>query len=81
MTLTAAFASALAERAADDALALTIPVSLRHHAATHRMLGPFMNTLPLRIERPGDGFDDAVAAHARRDARRRSPIRTRLGAR
>ncbi|MBG0810438.1 amino acid adenylation domain-containing protein [Methylosinus sp. H3A] len=60
MTLTAAFASALAERAADDALALTIPVSLRHHAATHRMLGPFMNTLPLRIERPSDGFDELL---------------------
>jgi amino acid adenylation domain-containing protein len=57
MTLTAAFAAALSELAADDALALTIPVSLRHHAATHRMLGPFMNALPLRIERPGDGFE------------------------
>jgi len=60
MTLTAAFASALAELASDDALALTIPVSLRHHAATHRMLGPFMNALPLRIERPGDGFEELL---------------------
>ncbi|BBU63895.1 hypothetical protein MSC49_38300 (plasmid) [Methylosinus sp. C49] len=57
MTLTAAFASALAERASGNALALTIPVSLRHHAATHRMLGPFMNVLPLRVERPGDALE------------------------
>ncbi|TDX62566.1 amino acid adenylation domain-containing protein [Methylosinus sp. sav-2] len=60
MTLTAAFAAALAERASDDALALTIPVSLRHHAATHRMLGPFMNALPLRIERPGDALEELL---------------------
>jgi amino acid adenylation domain-containing protein len=57
MVLTAAFASALAELAEGDSLAVAIPVSLRHHSATHRMLGPFMNTLPLFIDEAGGPFE------------------------
>lgn len=56
MALTAAFASALSGQFGRESVTIALPVSRRRHSATHRMPGPFMNTLPLRI----DGADQPV---------------------
>jgi hypothetical protein len=50
MVLLAAFASAIGRYAGRPAVVIGSPVSRRNHRGTERMLGPFMNTLPLAID-------------------------------
>jgi non-ribosomal peptide synthetase component F len=52
MVLLAAFAWALARYARRSAVVIGSPVSRRSQSATEQMIGPFMNTLPLKIDVP-----------------------------
>lgn len=52
MVLLAAFASAIGRYARRPAVVIGSPVSRRNQPGTERILGPFMNTLPLRIDLP-----------------------------
>jgi amino acid adenylation domain-containing protein len=52
MVLLAAFASALARYARQTSVVIGSPVSRRTQSVTEQMIGPFMNTLPLKIDVP-----------------------------
>jgi amino acid adenylation domain-containing protein len=61
MVLLAAFAYALGKYTGHPAVVVGSVVSRRNHPGTERILGPFMNTLPLRIDVPeGSGLREIV---------------------
>jgi len=68
MTLFAGFAALLARASGHDDLVVGSPIANRHHLATERLIGFFVNSLALRLDLAGDPPGETLLARVRETA-------------
>ncbi|HEV3073508.1 MAG TPA: non-ribosomal peptide synthase/polyketide synthase, partial [Thermoanaerobaculia bacterium] len=68
MTLFAGFAALLARASGQDDLVVGSPIANRHHLATERLIGFFVNSLALRLDLAGDPPGETLLARVRETA-------------